>query len=123
VLLVGAWALAAALPLVIEVDALAQPTQERRSFEVASVKALLDDDPNSDYVPRQSGDRITMHNAALGTIIAWAYHLTNAEYQLVAAPTEKHSGTITIFKRWLRAPRTTMICGRCSKHCWKIASN
>lgn len=31
-----------------------------------------------------------MHNAALGTIIAWAYLLTNAEYQLVPAPTVKH---------------------------------
>ena len=31
-----------------------------------------------------------MHNSALGTIIAWAYRLTNAEYQLVAAATEKH---------------------------------
>jgi hypothetical protein len=30
-----------------------------------------------------------MHNAQLRTIIAWAYHLTNAEYQLVAVPTEK----------------------------------
>jgi uncharacterized protein (TIGR03435 family) len=68
----------------------AQPAQERPSFEVASVKAMLVDDPNSDYVPRRSGDRITMHNSALGTIIAWAYRLTNAEYQLVAAATEKH---------------------------------
>ncbi len=67
-----------------------QPAQERTSFEVASVKAMLADDPNSDFVPRRSGNRITMHNAALGTMIAWAYHLTNAEYQLVAAPTEKH---------------------------------
>ena len=31
-----------------------------------------------------------MHNAALGTMIAWAYHLTNAEYQLVAASIEGH---------------------------------
>jgi hypothetical protein len=59
---------------------LAQPAQERPSFEVASVKAMLVDDPESDFVPRWSGDRITMHNAALGMIIAWAYHLTNAEY-------------------------------------------
>ena len=70
--------------------ALAQPAQERPSFEVAAVKAMLVDDPESDFVPRRSGDRITMHNAALGMIIAWAYHLTNAEYQLVAAPAEKH---------------------------------
>ena len=30
-----------------------------------------------------------MHNAQLWTIIAWAYHLTNPDYQLVAAPSEK----------------------------------
>ncbi len=30
-----------------------------------------------------------MHNASLWTMIAWAYHLTNADYQLVAPPTEK----------------------------------
>jgi hypothetical protein len=89
-LLAGAWVLAAAQPFVIEMNALAQPAQERPSFELASVKAMLADDPNSDYIPRRSGNRITMHNAALGTIIAWAYHLTNAEYQLVAAPSEKH---------------------------------
>jgi uncharacterized protein (TIGR03435 family) len=67
----------------------AQPAPQHLSFEVASVKAMLIDDPNSDYVPRRSGDRITMHNASVGTIIAWAYRLTNAEYQLVASPTEK----------------------------------
>jgi uncharacterized protein (TIGR03435 family) len=88
-LLVCAWVLAAALPLVIEMNALAQQAQERPSFEVASVKAMLVDDPRSDSVPRQSGGRIAMHNAHLRTIIAWAYHLTNADYQLVAAPTEK----------------------------------
>jgi uncharacterized protein (TIGR03435 family) len=87
-LLAGAWVLAA-LPLVIDMNALAQRPQERPSFEVASVEAMLVDDPNSDYVPRRSGERIAMHNAALGTIIVWAYHLTN-EYQLVAAPNEKH---------------------------------
>ena len=64
--------------------ALAQSPHERPAFEVASVKAMLVDDPKSDFVPRRSGDRITMHNAQLRTIIAWAFHLTNAEYQLVA---------------------------------------
>lgn len=78
-----------AIPAVCCWVGLAQPAQERPSFEVASVKAMLVDDPISDYVPRRSGNRITMHNAALGTIIAWAYHLTNAAYQLVAAPAEK----------------------------------
>jgi uncharacterized protein (TIGR03435 family) len=78
-----------AIPIICCRVVLAQPAQERPSFEVASVKAMLADDPNSDYVPRRSGDRITMHNAALRTVIAWAYDLTNAEYQLVAAPTQK----------------------------------
>jgi hypothetical protein len=78
----------AAIPLACCWVALAQPAQERPSFEVASVKAMLADDPNSDFVPRRSGDRITMHSTPLGMIIAWAYHLTNAEYQLVAAPWE-----------------------------------
>ena len=67
----------------------AQSAKERPSFEVASVKAMLVDDPRSDYVPRRSGDRITMHNASLWTIIAWAYHLTNPDYQLVAPFNEK----------------------------------
>jgi uncharacterized protein (TIGR03435 family) len=69
--------------------AFAQPAKERPSFEVASVKAMLVDDPRSDFVPRRSGDRVTMHNASLWTMIAWAYHLTNADYQLVAGPGEK----------------------------------
>ena len=68
---------------------LAQPARERPSFEVASVRAMLIDDPNSDFVPRRSGNRISMHNAQLRRIIEWAYHLTNAEYELVMAPTEK----------------------------------
>src|SRR6476646_1590788 len=78
-----------AIPVVYCFVVLAQPAQERPSFEVASVKAMVVDDPQSDFVPRRSGDRITMHNAQLRTIIAWAYHLTNPEYQLVAAPAEK----------------------------------
>jgi uncharacterized protein (TIGR03435 family) len=85
-----AMATMSAVPVVYCWVVWAQPAQERPSFEVASVKAMLVDDPNSDFVPRRSGSRITMHNAALGTIIAWAYHLANVEYQLVAAPTEKH---------------------------------
>jgi uncharacterized protein (TIGR03435 family) len=68
----------------------AQPVHEHPSFEVASVKEVVVDDPESDFVPRRSGDRIRMHNADLWKIIAWAYHLTNAEYQLVAlAPNKK----------------------------------
>ena len=64
--------------------AFAQPAKERPSFEVASVKAMLVDDPKSDFVPRRSGDRITMHSASLWTVISWAYHLANPDYQLVA---------------------------------------
>src|SRR6476619_5750708 len=82
-------AISAIIPVVSCWVVLAQPAQQRLSFEVASVKAMLVDDAKSDFVPRRSGDRITMHNAQLRTIIAWAYHLTNAEYQLVAAPAEK----------------------------------
>jgi uncharacterized protein (TIGR03435 family) len=67
----------------------AQPAKERPSFEVASVKAMLVDDPKSDYVPRRSGDRVTMHNVSLWTMIAWAYRLTNPDYQLVAPPGDK----------------------------------
>jgi uncharacterized protein (TIGR03435 family) len=70
--------------------ALAQSAKERPSFEVASVKAMLVDDPVADYVPRRSGDRIMFHSVSLWTMIAWAYHLTNADYQLVAPPTEKN---------------------------------
>jgi uncharacterized protein (TIGR03435 family) len=69
--------------------AFAQSAKERPSFEVASVKAMLVDDPVADYVPHRSGDRITFHNVNLHTLIAWAYHLTNAEYQLVVAPADK----------------------------------
>jgi uncharacterized protein (TIGR03435 family) len=70
--------------------AFAQPAQPRPAFEVASVKQNVVDDPDTDFVPRRSGNRITMHNAPLGTIIAWAFHLTNAEYQLVTPPNETH---------------------------------
>lgn len=69
--------------------AFGQAPRERPSFEVASVKAMLVDDPKSDFVPRRSGNRITMHNVSLWTMIAWAYQLTNADYQLVAAQGEK----------------------------------
>jgi Protein of unknown function (DUF3738) len=51
---------------------LGQPARKRPSFEVASVRPMAADDPNSDFVPRRSGNGITMHNAPLGTMIAWA---------------------------------------------------
>jgi uncharacterized protein (TIGR03435 family) len=82
-----------AIPLLCRGVVSGQPAHERPSFEVASVKEVVVDDPESDFVPKRSGDRIAMHNADLWKIIAWAYHLTNAEYQLVAmAPNKKLLG-------------------------------
>jgi uncharacterized protein (TIGR03435 family) len=75
----------------------AQPSQTHPSFEVASVRENLIDDPNdprytglTDYVPRRSGDRISMLNSDLVSILSWAYHLTNANYELVAGRWEKN---------------------------------
>ena len=81
---------AAVILAICALTAFSQSTGQRPSFEVASVKAMLVDDPKSDYLPRRSGDRVTMHNASLWTIISWAYRLTNPDYQLVAvAPGQK----------------------------------
>jgi uncharacterized protein (TIGR03435 family) len=66
-----------------------QTAEKRPAFEVASVKANLADDPYSDAVPQRSGDRVTMHNIQLRTVIAWAYHLENPSYELVAGPWDK----------------------------------
>jgi uncharacterized protein (TIGR03435 family) len=66
-----------------------QTAGKRPAFEVASVKPMLVDDPKSDDVPQRSGDRVTMHNASLDRVIAWAYHLSNPNYQLLAGPWEK----------------------------------
>jgi uncharacterized protein (TIGR03435 family) len=60
-----------------------------QSFEVASVRENVVDDPFTDYVPRRSGDRITMHNSQLVAVVAWAYGLTNSNYQLVAGQWQK----------------------------------
>lgn len=68
----------------------AQPAGNRPSFEVASVRENRIDDPLTDYVPRRSGDRITMHNSQLASILAWAYRLTNIDYQLVGSRWEKN---------------------------------
>lgn len=68
----------------------AQPAKQRPKFEVASVREVTADDPDTDHVPRRSGDQIMMHNAALGKIVAWAYGVPNAEYQLVAPSAEKY---------------------------------
>ena len=60
-----------------------------RAFEIASVKANLSDGPLTDFVPHRSGARITMHNAELRSVIAWAYRLSNPDYELVAGIGEK----------------------------------
>ncbi len=82
--------------LAIAAMAAGQPAQKRLSFEVASVKENLIQDPGdprytglADYVPRRSGNRVTMGNSQLGVIVAWAYHLTDSNYQLVAGPWAK----------------------------------
>lgn len=68
-ILAAAFGALMALPIISIVakpqTAPAQPASERPSFEVASVKAILVDDPDLDFVPRRSGNRITIH-APLG---------------------------------------------------------
>ncbi len=64
----------------------AQSPAKRPSFEVASVKANLTDSARIDEAPVRSGDRVRMHNAFLSSIVVWAYHLNNPNYQLVAGP-------------------------------------
>ena len=75
---------AAALVLLAAAGALAPHWivfAQRLEFEVASVKHTSNVGPfGSD--PRRSGDRFTMHNAQLYTIIWYAYHL-RGNYQLV----------------------------------------
>lgn len=66
-----------------------QAAQKHLSFEVASVKANVSDDPSTDYIPRLSGNRVAMHNADLISVVAWAHHLTNQNYQLAANRWEK----------------------------------
>jgi hypothetical protein len=65
------------------------PADQQRSFDVASVKPTLKDNPITDIIPRRSGDRVIMHNSELTAIVAWAYHLTNRNYQLVLGRWEK----------------------------------
>jgi len=61
-----------------------QPAPARLSFEVASVKVNTTNG-TSDFVPRRSGDRVTMHNADLSWLVVYAYHLTNVTYELVGS--------------------------------------
>ena len=53
---------------------------QRLEFEVASVKANTTNGP-SDFTPRRSGDRVTMHNMQLYSVIYYAYHLKGS-YQM-----------------------------------------
>lgn len=58
-----------------------QPTPNRPSFEVASIKvnkAYMVTDP----APRRSGDRVWMHNASLGMFVDYAYSVGNSVYQI-----------------------------------------
>lgn len=66
----------------------AQPPMKRPMFEVVSVK----ENPGSPYqddVPQLSGNRVTMRCARLTSMIAWAYRLTNPNYEIVTGPYEK----------------------------------
>lgn len=77
-------ALAASLPAAIP-----QSNLRAQEFEVASVKPMLVDDPFTDIVPQRSGDHVRMHNTSLFRLIAWAYDLSNPDYQIVAGPWAK----------------------------------
>jgi uncharacterized protein (TIGR03435 family) len=59
----------------------AQPAAKRPSFELASVRLNTVNGP-TDIVPRRSGDRVSMHNTQLGSIVGYAYHLTNLGLEL-----------------------------------------
>jgi uncharacterized protein (TIGR03435 family) len=58
-----------------------QSPQPRPSFEVASVRVNTSNGA-VDFVPRRSGDRVTMHNTRLVQVIIYAYHVVNASYQI-----------------------------------------
>jgi len=63
----------------------AADTQPKRlAFDVVSVKPHPQEDLFADITPRRSGDRILMENAPFSSIIAWAYHLDNLNYQIIA---------------------------------------
>jgi len=55
---------------------------QRLEFEVASVKLNTANGP-TDWVPRRSGDRVTIHNNQLGSVILYAYHVNF--YQVVGS--------------------------------------
>jgi hypothetical protein len=53
----------------------AQTAPTRPSFEVASIKVNTVDGP-SDRVPIRSGDRVTMRNISLDSLVRYAYRIT-----------------------------------------------
>ena len=76
------------ITLAISAALLAQAPVKQPAFEVISVK----ENPGSPYqddVPQRSGDRVTMRCARLTSMIAWAYRLTNPNYEIVTGPYEK----------------------------------
>ena len=58
-----------------------QDAPKRPSFEITSVKVNMTNGP-SDFAPRRSGDRVTMHNAPVESMVSYAYHITGG-YQVV----------------------------------------
>lgn len=80
-----------ALPLLtLPILLSAQTAPQRPSFDVASVRANHSDDAYTDYVPRRSGNRISMHNSGLAYILAWAYQLTDSDNQIIPGRWEKN---------------------------------
>jgi uncharacterized protein (TIGR03435 family) len=55
------------------------------SFDVASIKPDNILQTSFDIVPRRSGNRITMHNTQLAMVIAYAYGIANASWQVTNA--------------------------------------
>jgi uncharacterized protein (TIGR03435 family) len=65
--------------------AFGQTAQKKLEFDVASVKVNVANG-ESDFVPRRSGTRITMHNTQIGSFISYAYHLEGGYQQLAGIP-------------------------------------
>ena len=78
-----------AMAVAITCQLAAQVAVNRPAFEVASVKENLANPPYQDDAPQRSGNRITMRNTPLLSMVTWAYHLTNPNYEIVMGPYEK----------------------------------
>src|SRR5215471_8812338 len=76
-------AAAALLALAVAYSTMGQTP--RPSFEIVSVKASVTRG-FPDFRPKRSGDRVTMHNVRVPTIVIYAYHLAGgavaSSYQL-----------------------------------------